>query len=194
MVMTDRLAAEKLALRKAMAAKRANVVDSAGATALANAHLTDFLAHHFGGTRAEVTLSGYMAMRDEIDPMASMAAHLGPVCVPVVRGVGLALDFHRWTADSEMIPGAFKALVPARSDPMSPDALIVPMLAFDKKGYRLGYGGGFYDRTLAQLRAQGAVLAIGFAYAEQCCPCVPRDHRDQPLDVLITQTGVLWPQ
>ncbi|TVP72353.1 MAG: 5-formyltetrahydrofolate cyclo-ligase [Rhodobacteraceae bacterium] len=192
--MADSLAQEKQGLRKVMAAARAGVINAAVATAQANAHLIQFLTQHYGASLPHVTLSGYMAMRGELDPSATMTAHAGPVCVPVVRSAGQALEFHRWTPDGVMVPGAFKALVPAQSDPLVPDALIVPMLAFDRSGYRLGYGGGFYDRTLAQLRAQGRVLAIGFAFAEQLSDRVPYDHRDQRLDAVVTQNGVLWPE
>ena len=70
---------------------------------------------------------------------------------------------------------------------MLPERLIVPLLAFDSIGYRLGYGGGFYDRTLAKLRARGPVHAIGYAYAGQEVDAVPRESYDQPLDWLATE-------
>ena len=68
--------------------------------------------------------------------------------------------------------------------------MIVPLLAFDARGYRLGYGGGFYDRTLAGLRARGPVLAVGFAFAAQEVDEVPTDEFDQRLDAVVTETGV----
>ena len=102
-------------------------------------------------------LAGYMPMRTEIDPLAAMAQHTGPVCVPVITGAGQPLVFHRWTPQSVMVPGEFGALIPQVSEPLTPDVLIVPLLAFDRRGYRLGYGGGFYDRTLEGLRARGPV-------------------------------------
>jgi 5-formyltetrahydrofolate cyclo-ligase len=65
------------------------------------------------------------------------------------------------------------------------------LLAWDRRGYRLGYGGGFYDRTLERLRARGPRLAIGFAFAAQEVPQVPTDPTDQRLDMIVTETGVL---
>ena len=136
-------------------------------------------------------LAGYMPMRTEIDPLAAMAQHTGPVCVPVITGAGQPLVFHRWTPQSVMVPGEFGALIPQVSEPLTPDVLIVPLLAFDRRGYRLGYGGGFYDRTLEALRARGRAVAIGFAFAAQEMDAVPTEPTDQPLDLLVTETEVL---
>jgi 5-formyltetrahydrofolate cyclo-ligase len=75
-----------------------------------------------------------------------------------------------------------------------PDVLLVPMLAFDRRGYRLGYGGGFYDRTLAELRKLKPVVAIGVAYAEQEMDEVPVADYDEPLDWILTERGVIEPR
>jgi 5-formyltetrahydrofolate cyclo-ligase len=72
-----------------------------------------------------------------------------------------------------------------------PQVLFVPLLAFDREGYRLGYGGGFYDRSLAELRSAGAVLAIGLAYAGQEVARVPRGPKDQRLDRIVTETETI---
>jgi 5-formyltetrahydrofolate cyclo-ligase len=138
-------------------------------------------------------LSGYMPMRTEIDPLLAMGGHAGPVGVPVIIGKGQALRFRCWTPKSAMVPGEFGALVPETGDWMEPAVLIVPLLAFDRRGYRLGYGGGFYDRTLEGLRARGTVLAIGFAFAAQEVAEVPRDGTDQRLDMIVTESGVIHP-
>jgi 5-formyltetrahydrofolate cyclo-ligase len=147
--------------------------------------LADFLA-----TKPGRVLSGYMPMRTEIDPLPAMAAHQGPVGVPVIMGQGMPLKFREWSPGAAMVEGAFKALIPAEGGWLEPDVLIVPMLAFDARGYRLGYGGGFYDRTLEGLRAKGSVLAVGFAFAAQEVAEVPTDATDQRLDVLVTELGV----
>jgi 5-formyltetrahydrofolate cyclo-ligase len=73
---------------------------------------------------------------------------------------------------------------------VTPQILIVPLLAFDARGYRLGYGGGFYDRTLQGLRAAGPVTAIGFAYNAQEVAQVPTEPTDQPLDFIVTEAGI----
>jgi 5-formyltetrahydrofolate cyclo-ligase len=149
----------------------------------------EILADYLAGQGGKV-LSGYMPMRTEIDPLPAMAAHQGPVGVPVIIGKGLPLRFREWTPGARMVEGAFKALIPEEGAWVEPEVLIVPMLAFDARGYRLGYGGGFYDRTLEGLRARGPVLAVGFAFAAQEVAEVPIDATDQRLDAVVTEKGV----
>ncbi|MDZ4096217.1 MAG: 5-formyltetrahydrofolate cyclo-ligase [Paracoccaceae bacterium] len=148
--------------------------------------LADWLAPHSGRV-----LAGYMAMRSEIDPLVAMAAHQGPVCVPVIIGKGQPLRFREWSPGCPMIPGDFGAMIPRDGPWLDPDVLIVPLVAFDTRGYRLGYGGGFYDRTLAGLRARRPTLAIGFAFAAQILPQVPIDATDQRLDAILTENGLI---
>jgi 5-formyltetrahydrofolate cyclo-ligase len=143
-----------------------------------------------------VPLAGYMPMRSEIPPLAAMeeaAAH-GPVCVPVIIGKGQPLKFARWEPGCAMRAGAFGAEIPVAEDWITPQILIVPLVAFDARGYRMGYGGGFYDRTLEALRAAGSVLAVGFAYAAQQVDAVPVEDTDQPLDLIVTEAGVITPE
>jgi 5-formyltetrahydrofolate cyclo-ligase len=147
--------------------------------------LADFLAPHAGKV-----LSGYMPMRTEINPLPAMAAHQGPVGVPVVPGKGQPLRFREWSPGVRMVEGAFKALVPEEGAWVEPQVLIVPLLAFDARGYRLGYGGGFYDRTLEGLRARHPVLAVGFAFSAQEVDVVPTEPTDQRLDAIVTEKGV----
>lgn len=147
--------------------------------------LADYLAPHKGKV-----LSGYMPMRSEIDPLPAMAAHQGPVGVPVIVAKAAPLRFREWSPGCRMVEGTFKALVPEEGAWLEPEVVIVPMLAFDARGYRLGYGGGFYDRTLELLRARGPVLAVGFAFAAQEMDEVPIDQFDQRLDAVVTERGV----
>jgi 5-formyltetrahydrofolate cyclo-ligase len=149
----------------------------------------EILADVLAGFSGQV-LSGYMPMRTEIDPLPAMAAHLGPVGVPVIMGAGMPLRFREWSPGCAMEEGPFKALIPVEGAWVVPSVLIVPMLAFDARGYRLGYGGGFYDRTLQGLRAAGPVVAIGFAFAGQEVGNVPVDGFDQRLDMVVTENGV----
>ena len=138
-------------------------------------------------------LAGYMPIRTEISPLSTMAeaaAH-GTVGVPVIRKAGQPLWFSRWEPDCEMVDGPFGAKVPAEGEEMVPEILIVPLVAFDRQGGRLGYGGGFYDRTLEGLRARGPVLAIGFAFAAQEAEGLPLEPTDQPLDMIVTERDVL---
>lgn len=151
-------------------------------------YLSEVLAGHRG-----VPLAGYMAMRTEIDPTAAMeeaAAH-GPVGVPVIMGEAQPLRFRTWTPDCKMITGEFGAAIPEQGEWMTPEIVVVPLVAFDRNGGRLGYGGGFYDRTLELLRAKKPTLAIGFAYTAQEAADLPLEETDQPLDLIVTERGVI---
>ncbi|MVO16999.1 5-formyltetrahydrofolate cyclo-ligase [Parasedimentitalea huanghaiensis] len=151
-------------------------------------HLSEVLAGYRG-----VSLSGYMPIRTEIDPLPAMAeasAH-GAVGVPVIQGAGLPLKFSRWIPDVPLRDGPFGAKVPEVDDFFDPEILIVPLVAFDAQGGRLGYGGGFYDRTLEGLRAKRSTLAIGFAFDAQEAEALPLEPTDQPLDMVITESRVL---
>ncbi|MFN3955415.1 MAG: 5-formyltetrahydrofolate cyclo-ligase [Pararhodobacter sp.] len=177
--------AKAQARQRAFAARKA--AHGAGLDARAQQHLAAALKPF-----ADAPLAGYMAMRTEIDPLPVMEAHTGPVGVPVIRGAGRALAFHLWQPGCALIEGPFGARIPAQGQVMVPRVLIVPMVGFDPRGYRLGYGGGFYDRTLAALRAVGDVLALGFAYGAQELPQVPVDVFDQRLDGVVTEAGLRW--
>lgn len=166
---------------------RRKAAHQAGLDAAVQANLRAALARQSGKL-----LAGYMPIRTEVSPVPVMAAWDGPVGVPVIRGEDQPLDFHIWTAHEPMVDGPFGAMVPASARPMRPDVVIVPLVAFDGTGLRLGYGGGFYDRTLERLRAEGPTFAIGLAYAAQECPELPRERTDQRLDGIVTENGVRW--
>lgn len=183
--MTD-LAAAKAAARKAAFARRKAAHAAADGTA--SALLSGVLAGYRG-----VPLAGFLPIRTEIDPlpaMAEAAAH-GPVAVPVIAAAGQPLLFSRWTPDGPLRDGPFGARVPEVDDFIEPEILIVPLVAFDLHGGRLGYGGGFYDRTLERLRARRATLAIGFAFDAQEAESLPLEPTDQPLDMIVTEHRVL---
>ncbi|MEY8839055.1 5-formyltetrahydrofolate cyclo-ligase [Cribrihabitans sp. XS_ASV171] len=180
------LAEIKAAARKAAFARRKTAFDARPPGAAGR--LSEVLA----GYRS-VPLAGYRPIRTEIDPlpaMAEAAAH-GPVGVPVIQGAGLPLLFSRWEPDGPLREGPFGAMVPEADDFFEPELLIVPLVAFDARGNRLGYGGGFYDRTLERLRAGRPTLAIGFAFDAQEAPELPLEPTDQPLDMIVTETRVL---
>jgi 5-formyltetrahydrofolate cyclo-ligase len=108
--------------------------------------------------------------------------------LPVVVGKSQPLIFRRWAPGETLVSGLWDIQVPPETSPeVLPDVLLVPMLAFDRRGFRLGYGGGFYDRTLAKLRAVKEVAAIGVAYSAQEVDEVPRDGHDQPMDWIMTE-------
>ncbi len=180
------LTARKSAARKAAFARRKAAFE--GAAGGQAAHLSEVLAGYRG-----VPVSGYMAIQSEINPIAAMeeaAAH-GLVGVPVIERKGLPLRFSRWEPGCALRDGPFGAMVPEMDDFFEPEILIVPLVAFDRQGGRLGYGGGFYDRTLEGLRAKRATLAVGFAFAAQEAEDLPLEATDQPLDMIVTERGVI---
>lgn len=135
-------------------------------------------------------LAGYWPMRGEADPRPAMAAHDGPLCLPVVPGRAVPLLFRAWTG-APLVPGPFGTSHPADSAPaLTPEVLIVPLAAFDAAGNRLGYGGGYYDRTLQLLRRTGRPVAIGLAFACQQLAEIPAEEFDEPLDMIVTDAGI----
>ncbi|MFD2174225.1 5-formyltetrahydrofolate cyclo-ligase [Rhodobacter lacus] len=184
--MTDLTAIKAEARKEAFARRKAAFAGGQGA---ACEHLTSALMR-FG----PAPLAGYMPIRTEIDPRRVMAAHPGPVGVPVILGPGRALIFRAWTPQTPLVEGEYGAAIPEQGPEIVPRVLIVPLVAFDRRGYRLGYGGGYYDRTLEALRAKGPTTAIGFAFAAQEMDHLPIEPTDQRLDLIITEHGPIWPR
>lgn len=176
----------KAAARKtAFAARKA--AQSAALDTAAAAHLLQAVP-----PEARV-VAGYMPIRTEISPLAAMAAlHARGVaiCVPVIIAEAQPLKFSRWTPDGPMRDGPFGAKVPEIDEFLLPDVLITPLVAFDTSGFRLGYGGGFYDRSFVELRRHHPVTAIGLAYSAQELPAVPTESTDQRLDLIVTENGI----
>lgn len=147
--------------------------------------------------RASAAVSGYWPVRDEIDvrPLLTEFAGRGHVCgLPVIVAKGKPLMFRRWKPDVPMVAGRWDIPVPpADAEEVIPELVIVPLLAFDRAGRRLGYGAGFYDRTLALLRSRpGArVFAAGVAYAAQEVDEVPADESDARLDLVVTEAEAI---
>jgi 5-formyltetrahydrofolate cyclo-ligase len=140
-------------------------------------------------------VAGYWPMGDEIDPRPLMRRLAESGCrlvLPVVAAPGQALDFLAWRDGDPLVPGPFGTRHPvAAAAPLIPTVLLVPLLAFDRCGYRLGYGGGYYDRTLDSLGGRSQLRSIGLAYAAQEVALVPHDRHDQRLDAVATEIGVI---
>ena len=141
----------------------------------------------------QTVVSGFFPFKSEISVLPLMKRLAGEgwkLAMPVVVAEGQPLVFRQWIAGEPTVPGVWNIPMPPEISPeLLPDVLLVPMLAFDRLGHRLGYGGGFYDRTLVKLRALKPVVAIGVAYADQEVPEVLRAAYDQPLDYVMTEAG-----
>lgn len=175
---------DKKALRKEMTARRAEAAAQAD-QAPARAALSALLATTVG------PISFFWPIRTEIDARPVMEALSGSrtVCLPVTEG-RQALTFRRWHVGVKMEEDGFGVPVPVGTETVVPEVLVVPMLAFDNAGHRLGYGAGHYDRTLAALRPKGPVTAIGFAFeAQRVEDALPIEPTDEPLDFLVTEAG-----
>ena len=136
------------------------------------------------------TVSGFWPIKDEIDLrplMTELHAEGCTLALPVVQGRGQRLLFRVWRPGDALEAGAFGTVQPlSRCEVVEPDALLVPLLACDREGWRLGYGGGFYDRTIEELRRKRPITAIGVGFDGQLLPEVPHGPEDQRLDWLLT--------
>jgi 5-formyltetrahydrofolate cyclo-ligase len=143
-----------------------------------------------GRVAAGACVAGYFPMRGEASPLALMKrlrrdGHT--LALSRVVRLGSPLDFHLWSEGEEPVKGGFVLREASPNWPTAvPDIVLVPMLAFDQQGYRLGYGGGFYDRTLRGLRERGSVLAVGIAFAGQEM-VIPHEDFDEPVDWIVTE-------
>jgi 5-formyltetrahydrofolate cyclo-ligase len=183
------ISAEKRELRQHARAQRAVLAPD----------LPDFaerIAEYAGNLTllSDAAVGGYRALAEEADP-ARLLEVLGSqgceICYPRVHIKAHPLMFHVPIAGEPWLAGAFGIPEPRPDWPRAdPSLLLVPLLAFDGEGYRLGYGGGYYDRTLAHFRAQRPVTAIGVAFAGQEVPRVPREPNDQRLDMIVTEQGI----
>ncbi len=138
-------------------------------------------------------VAGYHALGSELSPwpvLRRLAARGARIVLPVALAPATPLIFRAFDPDAPMETDAARIPSPtAEAQTLVPDLVIAPLLAFDRAGYRLGQGGGYYDRTLEQLRAARPVYVIGLAYAGQEIDAAPRDQYDQPLDAILTETG-----
>ncbi len=141
-------------------------------------------------------IAGYWPIQSEIDvvPLLVTLHERGHhIALPTIAKKNEPLIFRAWTPGDALATASFGTREPhADKAPIVPDIMIIPGLAFDRSRYRLGYGGGYYDRTLAAL-APRRVLALGVGYHEQIVETLPREPHDQPLDMVITESGPAAP-
>lgn len=138
----------------------------------------------------EGPVSAYWPMRSEADPRPILEILHGKgtqLCLPAI--VDGAMLFRRWAPWEPIVPGGFGTLVPETRQPeIRPAILIVPLAAFDRRGYRIGYGKGYYDRALTEL---GPVTSVGIAYAAQEIAAVPDEPHDRRLDWIVTEAEAI---
>jgi 5-formyltetrahydrofolate cyclo-ligase len=186
-------AAEKQRLRPLLRDNRA-AIDVASRLEAAQA-LATILGDASAWTSSDDVVAGYWPIGAEIDvrPLLVAICASGRRCaLPVVDGQGKPLLFRGWKPGDPLVSAGFGTSVPSVDSPVRmPTVLLVPLLAFDSRGFRLGYGGGYYDRTIAGLRRAGRpVLAIGAAFARQEIERVPVEEFDQRLDGVATENGL----
>lgn len=188
--MTERRPSSKAALRQGLLQQRLQLSPAAQKTA---AEKICQLFFQQVKVPAGAVVAGYWPVRGEVDglPILRELLRRKHLCaLPHVAGEGRPLEFRSWNDSTQMVMGKYDIPEPAAGEVIVPDIILVPLAAFDKTGHRLGYGGGFYDRTLAALKKEKHVLAIGFGYEMQGCDTLPVDENDVRLDMVITDKNV----
>jgi 5-formyltetrahydrofolate cyclo-ligase len=186
----EQIEAVKAALRIRARTQRANFLKSAHPESAAAA-----ARHFFSAVALEpgIVVAAYWPIRDELDcrPVLTQLMDSGqPVCLPVVLGDEQPLELRLWEQGAPLYPSGFGTLAPPDDAPLAvPDVILMPLLGYDRAGTRLGYGGGYYDRTLASM--PNLPKLVGFAFAAQELDFIPREAHDVPLDIVITEQGVL---
>ncbi len=184
---------QKAALRKVQAARRKDASSHHDAVVMALAEYAPQLMTSLRLGSGDI-VAGFWPIKSELDPrplMAAMVKHGMASALPATPQAGMPLIFHAWQDGDAVIDGLYGTSEPQPTAPIViPKLILVPMLAFDDMGYRLGYGGGFYDRSLAELRNAGHVVhCVGIAYDCQRVDRVPIGPYDAKLDGVLTETG-----
>ena len=152
---------------------------------------------HFKYLDPKLVVAGTSPINHEMNPMPLMEAlqKMGhQLCLPITGQRATPLLFRSYKIGDVLVPDIWKIGIPKETQPVcEPDIIICPMLAFDRTGARLGYGGGYYDATLQSLRAKKTIIVVGVAYAGQEVPIVPTGKYDQRLDIIITEKEVIVP-
>ena len=154
-----------------------------------NKNLIDYFSNFKGKN-----IAGYLPIRNEVDILISLTylSKNNLVCVPVIIKKNESLKFGVWEEKMKLVEGIYKILIPSRLSFITPEILLIPLVAFDRKKNRLGYGGGFYDKTIESLKKkQSQILLIGIGFDEQECKQLPIESYDQPLDLVITQSRII---
>ena len=140
-------------------------------------------------------VSGFMPLKSEINPlplMRKLAEQGARLALPMIAGRGKPLIMRTWEFGAPLDRGQWDIREPkSEAAAVEPDVLLVPLLAFDRAGHRVGYGAGYYDLTITQLRARKPIMTVGLAFAAQEVPAVPATPRDARLDLVLTECEVI---
>lgn len=140
-------------------------------------------------------VSGFLPIRGEIDPrpaLDDLARRGQRLCLPVVLEDRVTMIFRAWQPGEPLVPSSFGLSVPEPSAPVvDPSVMLVPLAAFDRRGFRIGYGKGHYDRAIERLSALGPLLEIGIAFACQEIDQVPAEPHDRPMQWVVTEAGAV---
>ncbi|SAK77322.1 5-formyltetrahydrofolate cyclo-ligase [Caballeronia glebae] len=183
----------KSALRATLLATREAQSEQPGQAARNEAlalRIQDMLARHEARS-----VGFYWPVAGEFDARDALARWLGAdatrtAALPVVVKPHAPMVFHAWRADAPMKEGRYRIPVPAEEQVVLPELLLIPCVGFDADRYRLGYGGGYYDRTLAAWPNGARPVTIGVAYESGQCKTLPRETHDMPLDAIITESAI----
>jgi 5-formyltetrahydrofolate cyclo-ligase len=183
----DAISQEKIELRRAARARRDALpadVRKAAAEAIASRAFPLTIS-------PGIIVSGFMPLKSEINPlplMKTLAEAGAALALPKIDGRGKPLIMRAWRWGAPLDAGQWGIREPKADAPeVDPDILLVPLLAFDRSGHRIGYGAGYYDMTIARLRSRKAVTAVGIAFAMQEVSTVPATERDARLDLVLTE-------
>lgn len=147
------------------------------------------------GVKPGTIVSGFMPMKTEVNPLPllrKLSDAGARLALPCINGRGKPLIMRAWAFGDAFKAGQWGIREPVPEAPeVAPDIVIVPLVAFDRMGNRIGYGAGYYDMTLAVLRARKKVIAVGIAFAAQEIAHVPATERDEPLDFVLTEREII---
>jgi 5-formyltetrahydrofolate cyclo-ligase len=194
--LNDPMALSKAEVRATALAKRDAVADevrAAFAARLAALGPRLVLDHAPEGETLVVSLFSAMGSEPDLSALAEALASAGvPLALPVTGPRGTPLTFRRWSPGAPLTRGKLGIAEPPETAPaVEPDLLFVPLAAFDRRGQRIGYGQGYYDRTLRKLRALKRIRAIGIGYSVQEQLFIPEEQHDEPLDLIVTERTTL---
>ncbi|MGF1649698.1 MAG: 5-formyltetrahydrofolate cyclo-ligase [Hyphomicrobiaceae bacterium] len=185
----------KAALRQTFRARRAAAVQALREAGIEPEGPMARWLSQAGRIKHDAVVALYRPMADELDPLRLVASVRQPLALPCVFAKAAPLLFRRWSPGAPLRRGVWNIEEPEpTAAAVEPDVLLVPLLAVDAQGFRLGYGGGYYDRTLSGLRRRKPIFAIGLALDIQRVDVLPRSDYDEPVDAILTPSGLFAAQ